>query len=178
MCFPADFIFQHSSDGLSWIDIPGTLQTDYQCADTTTQTFRFENIVSNQYFRLYATKLNADSYGNYYCQIAEMNMALDTTVGIKTSRQSADSELLQNYPNPFHHTTTISYSLQKTENVSLEIYDILGHKVAHLVEKIQEAGTHTIQWDASDQEDYKGGFYFVRLTMEGRTESRKMILLQ
>jgi hypothetical protein len=95
MCFPADFIFQCSSDGLSWTDIPGTLQTDYQCADTTTQTFRFESIVSDQYFRLYATKLNADSYGNYYCQIAEMDITLDTTVGIKTSWQSVDSELLQ-----------------------------------------------------------------------------------
>ncbi len=178
MCFPADFVFQHSSDGLSWTDIPGTHQTDYQCADTTTQTFRFESIVSNQYFRLYATKLNADSYGNFYCQIAEMHMALDTTVGIKSFLQAADSELLQNYPNPFQHSTTISYSLQKTTNVTLVVYDILGHKVADLIDEVQVAGIHTIQWDASQLAGNKGGVYFVRLSTEGRSISRKMLRVQ
>ncbi len=177
MCFPADFIFQHSSDGLSWTDIPKTLQTDYKCADTTTQIFRFESIVSDQYFRLYATKLNADSYGNYYCQIAEMNIALDTTVGIKTSPHSADSELLQNYPNPFHHTTTISYSLQKTTNVRLEVFDIFGKKTANLINEMQSAGLYEVEWKAMDQSELTSGFYFIRLSANGRTYTRKMLLV-
>jgi len=177
MCFPADFIFQHSSDGLSWIDIPGTLQTDYQCADTTTQTFRFENIVSNQYFRLYATKLNADSYGNYYCQIAEMHMDLDTTVGIKSSMQVADSELLQNYPNPFQHSTTISYSLLKTTNVRLEVFDIFGKKTANLINEMQSAGLYEVEWKAMDQPELTGGFYFIRLSANGRTYTSKILLV-
>ena len=140
--------------------------------------FRFESIVSDQYFRLKATKLNADSYGNFYCQIAEMVLALDTTVGIEASRQEIDAELLQNYPNPFLHSTTKSYSLQKTTNVSLEVYDILGHKVTDLVEEIQAAGFHTIQWDASELAGNKGGVYFVRLSTEGRSISRKMLRVQ
>ncbi len=178
MCFPADFIFQHSSDGLNWTDIPGTSHSDYQCSDTTTQTFRFESIISDQYFRLYATKLNADSYGNYYCQIAEMVLAIDTTVGIGFSRQEEDSDLLQNYPNPFQHSTTISYSLQTTTNVNLEVYDILGHKVADLIDEVQVAGIHTIQWDASQLAGNMGGVYFVRLSIEGRSISRKMLKVQ
>ena len=178
ICFPADFIFQHSSDGLNWTDIPGTNYSDYQCIDTTVQTFRFESIISDQYFRLYATNLNPDSYGNYYCQIAEMNLVLDTTVGITTAQPATESELLQNYPNPFRHTTTISYSLQKSENVSLEVYNILGHKVADLVDEVQAAGIHTIQWDASQLAGHKGGLYFVRLSAEGLSLSRKILMLE
>lgn len=178
MCFPSDFVFQQSSDGLSWTDIPGTSYSDYQCADTTAQTFRFESIISDQYFRLYATTLNADSYGNYYCQIAEMVFALDTTVGIETSWQTADSELLQNYPNPFQNSTTISYSLQKTTPVSLVVYDILGHKVADLVDEFQAAGLHNIQWDASQLAGQKSGFYFVRLSTEGNSVTRKLLRVQ
>jgi hypothetical protein len=178
MCFPSDFVIQQSSGGLSWTDIPGTSFSDYQCADSTTQTFRFESIISNQYFRLFATKLNADSYGNYYCQIAEMTLALDTTVGINSSPHMTDPEILQNYPNPFQHSTTISFSLQKTEHVSLVVYDILGHKVSELLDEVQSAGYHNIQWDASQLTGREGGVYFVRLSTEGTTLTRKMLRIQ
>lgn len=175
MCFPSDFVLQHSSDGLSWTDIPGTSHSDYQCADTTSQKFRFESVISDQYFRLYANKLTPDSFGNYYCQIAEMTLALDTTVGIEISRQTEDPGLLQNYPNPFYHSTTISYSLQKSTHVSLVVYDILGHHVADLINEVQTAGLHSIQWDASQLTGHKGGYYFVRLTTEGKPVTRKML---
>jgi len=178
MCFPADFVFQQSSDGLTWTDIPGTSHSDYQCTDTTTQTFRFENIISSQYIRLYATKLNPDSYGNFYCQIAEMALALDTTVGIESAEQVPDSFILQTYPNPFRHTTSIRYTLQQSEYVRLEIFDLLGHRVALLVEGIQTAGIHTRQWDASQLAGAKGDIYFVRLTAEAGSVTRKMLLVK
>lgn len=177
MCFPSDFVFQQSSDGLTWTNIPGTAHSDYQCADTTTQTFRFGSIVSSQFFRLYASKLNPDSYGNFYCQIAEMALALDTTVGIKHVSQAADLKLL-NYPNPFQHSTSISYTLQKTTHVCLLVYDILGQKVATLANEVQTAGLHHIQWETSQLKGRKDGYYLLRLSTDGATVSRKMLLLQ
>ena len=106
-----------------------------------------------------------------------MNIALDTTVGIKTSPHSADSELLQNYPNPFHHTTTISYSLQKTTNVRLEVFDIFGKKTANLINEMQSAGLYEVEWKAMDQSELTSGFYFIRLSANGQTYTRKMLLV-
>jgi len=178
MCFPADFVFQQSSDGLQWTDIPGTHYTNYQCSDTMVQTFRFGSIVSSQYIRLYASKLNPDSYGNFYCQIAEMALALDSTVGIETARQIPDSDRLQNYPNPFRHTTNIRYTLQQSEYIRLEIVDVLGHRTTLLVEGVQTAGIHTKQWNASQLAGRKGDIYFVRLTTGAGSITRKILWLK
>jgi subtilisin family serine protease len=69
-------------------------------------------------------------------------------------------ELYQNYPNPFNPTTVVSYQLPVTSKVSLVVYDILGRKVASLVDGIKSAGSYRVTWDASD---VSSGVYFCRL---------------
>ncbi|KPJ58307.1 MAG: hypothetical protein AMJ46_14400, partial [Latescibacteria bacterium DG_63] len=70
------------------------------------------------------------------------------------------TELHQNYPNPFNAVTNISYSLGEAGNVSLRVYDITGRLVATLVDEPQEAGEHTVTWDASG---ISSGVYFCKL---------------
>jgi hypothetical protein len=181
MCFPIDFTLQHSSDGLNWTDIDGQTYTNYQCADTLTQRFRFDNIISDQYFRLFATKLSADSYGNFYCQIAEISLSDDTTsVGIETQSLRSKPESIQNYPNPFTHSTTISYSLEKTTYIRLEVFDIFGRKVDELVDETQSAGTHNIPWSGPEiyEPNCAGSCYLLRLTADGQIFTRKMLVIQ
>ncbi len=82
--------------------------------------------------------------------------------------------LLQNYPNPFNAQTTISYYLPNATEVTLEIYDILGRKVAALETGFQSAGKHELIWDARDA---SSGVYFY--IIEGRNQTaRKMVLLR
>jgi len=83
--------------------------------------------------------------------------------------------LFQNYPNPFNPKTRIAFSLEKSEFVEINIFNIRGEKVAVLVSKIYSAGRHYVDFDASD---LAGGVYFYRLTAGQLTACRKLLLLK
>jgi hypothetical protein len=83
--------------------------------------------------------------------------------------------LRQNYPNPFNPTTTISYQLARKGNVSLKIYNILGEEVAVLANGVQEAGPHTVRFDARG---FASGVYLYRLQAGEFTATSKMVLLK
>lgn len=81
----------------------------------------------------------------------------------------------QNYPNPFNPTTRIIYQLSVVCHVTLAVYDVLGREVETLVDARQNAGTHTLTFDAGN---LPGGMYFYRLQAGNRSETRKLILLK
>ncbi len=101
--------------------------------------------------------------------------------GVITSSEDEPSEkaytlrLDQNYPNPFNPTTTISYNLEKTSQVNLEVFDMMGRKVATLVNGRQNAGEQAISFDAAS---LSSGVYIYRLTAGGFSLTRKMVLLK
>ncbi len=80
-----------------------------------------------------------------------------------------------NYPNPFNAQTTISYSLFTRSNVSIEIFDIAGRKLETLQGGYQEAGEHSIVWNAKDR---ASGVYFYRLRAGETSQTQKCILLK
>lgn len=83
--------------------------------------------------------------------------------------------LWQNYPNPFNPSTRITYSLPKASKVSLTIYNLLGQKVATLVNENQKAGTRSVCWDAKG---LGSGIYLCRLKAGEYSKTIKMILLK
>jgi parallel beta-helix repeat protein len=83
--------------------------------------------------------------------------------------------LSQNYPNPFNSRTVISYQLPTNNCVRLEIYNLLGQKVAMLVNSKQQAGRRSVVWDASG---VTSGFYFYKLTSGDLTDSRRMVVIK
>jgi len=88
--------------------------------------------------------------------------------------------LSQNYPNPFNPTTTIRFSLPTAEDITLEVFNLLGQKVKTLRIGQHSAGTHTLEWDATNEsgQDVASGVYLYRLVTDSFTQSRKMILLR
>ena len=89
--------------------------------------------------------------------------------------QPAEFALDQNYPNPFNPSTTISYTLPRSSNVELAVYNVVGQHVATLVQGYQEAGKHTVEFAP---EMLAGGIYFYKLKANGLSLVRKMILLK
>ena len=83
--------------------------------------------------------------------------------------------LLQNYPNPFNASTTLSYMLPNSGPVSIVIYNLLGQRVASIFEGEEQAGRHTITWDAAS---FPTGVYFARLEIGDQSQSIKMVLLK
>ena len=80
-----------------------------------------------------------------------------------------------NYPNPFNPTTTIRYGIKNPGNVKLTIYNSLGQKVATLVNKYQQAGEYSIDFDASK---LASGIYLYKISAGDFTGIKKMLLLR
>lgn len=83
--------------------------------------------------------------------------------------------LYQNYPNPFNPETKISFALPEASEVRIDIYNIMGQKVATIAEGPYEAGTHNVTWDGSQSAI---GIYFYKLISDDFSQTRKMILLK
>jgi hypothetical protein len=84
-------------------------------------------------------------------------------------------ELVQNFPNPFNPLTTISFGVPSVMNAKLEIFDLLGRRVATLIDGRVEAGTHHVVWDAVNAPT---GVYIYRLSTTRESLSRKMLLMK
>ncbi|MFH1197916.1 MAG: FG-GAP-like repeat-containing protein [bacterium] len=103
----------------------------------------------------------------------------DNSAPVAVEFTSADTpygfELFQNYPNPFNPVTIIKYSLPRTETVKLVVYDILGNKIAVLLDEEVQPGTHEVNFDGSK---LPSGVYICNLQAGGFSESKKLSLIK
>ena len=85
----------------------------------------------------------------------------------------------QNYPNPFNPSTVIPYEIPASAHVRLEVFNLLGQRLATLVDGVRSAGTHTAQWDGTDAAGRAvgAGVYIYRISSGGQTVSRRMVLV-
>ncbi|HRE40083.1 MAG TPA: choice-of-anchor J domain-containing protein [Ignavibacteria bacterium] len=83
--------------------------------------------------------------------------------------------LSQNYPNPFNPTTKINFSLPKSGNTTLKIYDMLGKEVMTLVNDFKVAGNYVVDFNAAT---LSSGTYFYRLESNGFVDTKKMLLIK
>jgi hypothetical protein len=81
--------------------------------------------------------------------------------------------LLQNFPNPFNPSTTITWQIPSDNHVSLKIYDVLGREICTLVDEFQESGIHQIEFNANG---IPSGIYFYKLQSGSYSETRKLVL--
>lgn len=86
--------------------------------------------------------------------------------------------LSQNYPNPFNPTTTISFTMANPGDVRLTVYDLMGRKVATLVDRTMPVGTFNVTWNATATSGLASGVYFYRLETPVGQQIRSMVLLK
>ncbi len=103
-------------------------------------------------------------------------------LGEKSSRVSEQVEfipeelmLAQNYPNPFNPSTTITFTLPKSGRVRLEIFNLLGEKVATALDEVRAPGVHRVPWQP---QNLPSGTYLYRLETKSYSQTRKLLLLR
>ncbi len=102
--------------------------------------------------------------------------ALSTSVkSVEENQFPKAFSISQNYPNPFNPTTRIEFSIPKASKVQLEIFDVLGRKVAELINEEKSAGTYEVHFDAKN---LSSGIYIYQLSYSDRVLSKKMLLIK
>lgn len=81
----------------------------------------------------------------------------------------------QNFPNPFNPTTKIEFSIPSDNNVEIKVFNVLGMEVITLLNEYRQAGTHSIEFNASN---LSSGIYFYKIVYGKYSEIKKMILLR
>ena len=87
---------------------------------------------------------------------------------------------MQNYPNPFNPNTRIRFSLPKSDEIRLSIYDIVGAKIITLYNGFLHAGFYELEWTGKNEFgiDMAPGIYFYTLSSRNFSAARRMIYLK
>jgi len=111
----------------------------------------------------------SDYYGNLMLVKTEAPPILPTAFALH-----------QNYPNPFNAATTIIYELPAAGHVTIDVFNVLGQKVATLMDAEETAGIHSAVWNGTDERGnvVSSGMYLYRMTSRDFTAERKMVLLK
>lgn len=101
-------------------------------------------------------------------------------VGDESAPLPKNFELSQNFPNPFNPSTEISFALPVPTRVTLEVFNLLGRRVALLKDEVMAAGLYSVRWDAKTESGtpLPSGVYFYRLRTPDATLTRRMMLLK
>jgi hypothetical protein len=105
------------------------------------------------------------------------NLLLKSTIATDISQNPNPVyyALVQNFPNPFNHSTTIQFLNTMAAFMELKVYDIRGREVTTLVNGYMEAGLHSVEFNASD---LSSGIYFYRITAGTFMETKKLVFIK
>ena len=103
-----------------------------------------------------------------------MNESSDTPAATHATR------LMAPFPNPFNQRTSIPFSLEKSANVEIEIFNLLGQKIVTLTSGRKEGGEHLVSWNGRDENgnEVAGGVYFCRMQADGHVQMVKLIFMK
>ncbi len=114
---------------------------------------------------------------DYNMLVNELPVTFEVGATYVESEENLPSQITLNpvYPNPFNAETVISFYLTEPGDVTLEIFNITGQKVATLADEYLQSGEHSISWNATD---YSSGIYLIRLTDGVNTQTERLTLIK
>ncbi len=173
-----------SLDPAGWLtwNVAPALYAEYNCSGPGYLSSSRISSISTQ---LNATQASSYTLQNIFSQSSNPSFGYDwipaepVVTGIK-SDNSLDQvpksyQLYQNYPNPFNPTTIIRFDLPKEDRVTLDVYNILGQRVASLINQDMKAGVHEYNFNASY---LSSGVYFYRISAGNFSSTKKLMLLK
>lgn len=159
-----------SSDGTAANKVKADDRSNAVASDFAVNTFRAGDQVS------FIQGIWWYSFGEYKLVPEDPATDIGTITDVELREHlPATFGLLPNYPNPFAELTTLRYALPQTGPVRLEVFDLLGRRVAVLVEGVQPAGIHEMKLDGRN---LSNGLYVVRLTTESGTATRTIVRMK
>jgi hypothetical protein len=125
------------------------------------------------FWRVRATGIGGESV---WSEVRRFTRAALVSIGNDDSGLPISYALDQNYPNPFNPSTTISFSLPESADVTLQVFNLHGQMVGTVLQNVSKnAGVHTISFDASS---LSSGVYIYRIVAGNFTASQKMVLVK
>ncbi len=166
---PGSYYWYHDIQALhEYWDYPFGASPDQPVAwKATYESYAYDNSTGTEYVDSLIIYLDVSTGNLLFTELhVDSELELDTPQRI---------QLGQNYPNPFNPSTNIPFELSQTGVVNIEIFNLLGQKVATLTNELYSAGRHTIAWNASN---YSSGIYFYRLTAGDVIQTKKLMLIK
>ncbi len=198
--FGSGHIFKSVNGGLNWLDISSNLPD----APANDVMFYYPGFRTGTYITATDVGVFASSnYGTNWSELAEglpntvcINLDYNSNgnklrvathgrgiweyngiipaVNLISSVVPVESKLEQNYPNPFNSTTNVKWQMSKKGNVKITLYNILGEKIATIIQQALEPGTYSLLYDASS---FSSGIYFYSLNIDEIPTGSKIMIL-
>ena len=157
------FDIERAASGSNTFSKVGNVAGHGNSNTTVNYTYNENNVASGRYnYRLKQIDFN----GNY----KYYDLSSEVIVGVPTKY-----DLSQNYPNPFNPTTKISYTIPVDGKVSIKLFDMTGKEVAQVVNSLQTAGYHSVEFNASN---LSSGTYFYTIEANNFVATKKMMLVK
>jgi hypothetical protein len=177
-----------NSVSLNWSTATETNNSGFEIERKTTLDERWKEIgfvpgfgttVERKNYSFIDEKLTIGSY-SYRLKQIDLNGTFEYSNAVVVEVSTPEKyTFTQNFPNPFNPSTTIEFSIPQASNVTIDIYNIIGERVASLVNKTLDAGYHRINFDANK---LPSGTYVYQLKASGQngifTETKKMVLMK
>lgn len=125
--------------------------------------------------------VGADEYSNSEIKRSPLTLSdvgpnTDVVVSVTEYKHIPENYILfSSYPNPFNPLTTLEYVLESNSNVTLDVYNVLGQRVAHLLDKNKKSGNYRVEWQAKNM---SSGIYFAVLRTDFSSKTLKLILMK
>jgi hypothetical protein len=175
------WVVEVTNDGSDWITLENTNQSSAAWQQMSFDLGAMMQLTSTVQLRFIASDENDGSL----VEAAVDDFLLDASFGTALAVEDAALapavlNLGENYPNPFNPATRITFSLPRSGEVDLAVFDLAGRRVATLVRGTVEAGRHEVMWRGRDDRGgaVASGVYFSRLVAGGELLTRKMMLLK
>jgi len=195
-------VLYNSSPTIDSCTISNNTGEGIRCTNSSNPVINYNNIVNNQGYGVinedssvtvnaennwwgaatgpYHPDSNPAGLGDTVSSYVDFNPWL-TEAGIEEEKPDIELPYISHcYPNPFVERTQIEYNIPIISNVNITVYNVFGARVKSLLNKRQNVGRYTINWNGRDERDNKlpSGLYFLRVEVGVDKETRKLLLVR
>lgn len=170
------FMINSSVENFSYIMkyLPGQGDISKSKLVTSQMEEKFSNLITaEKTINPVAYMVHDDDANMYYLKIGRVGGVLG--VEEPTLQKETKVNLSQNYPNPFRNSTTINYEIVSGTKVKLCVYNMLGKLVTTIVDDYKVPGNYSVSLNANDFSD---GIYYYKISSEGYSQTRRMVVMQ